>query len=54
MFFDPYGHMPQNIIIQFAGTVEIFQDVLNSLQETTEVDHLMYDFLMRFVVEEGR
>lgn len=30
---------------------EVFQDVLNSLQETTEVDHLMYDFLMRFAVK---
>lgn len=30
---------------------EVFQDVMNSLQETTEVDHLMYDFLMRFAVK---
>jgi len=30
---------------------EVFQEVLNSLQETTEVDHLMYDFLKRFAVK---
>ncbi len=30
---------------------EVFQDVLNSLQDTTEVDHLMYDFLVKFAVE---
>lgn len=27
---------------------EIFQGVMDSLRETTEVDHLMYDFLCRF------
>lgn len=32
---------------------ETFQVVLNSLQETTEVDHLMYDFLVRFVLKQS-
>jgi len=30
---------------------ETFRDVMESLQETTEVDHLMYDFLLRFAVD---
>ena len=30
---------------------ETFQVVMNSLQETTEVDHLMYDFLVRFALK---
>lgn len=30
---------------------ETFQVVMDSLQETTEVDHLMYDFLVRFVLK---
>ncbi len=28
-----------------------FQDILDSLAETTEVDHLMHDFIMKFVVD---
>ena len=30
---------------------EIFQEVMNSLRDTTEVDHLMYDFLCRFTAK---
>lgn len=29
---------------------DVFAQVVNSLQETTQVDHLMYDFLLKFVV----
>jgi GMP synthase (glutamine-hydrolysing) len=28
----------------------VFQEVMDSLRETTDVDHLMYDFLRRFAV----
>ena len=31
-------------------TEEVYQKVMSSLAETTEVDHLMYDFLLKFVV----
>ncbi len=30
-----------------------FQEVLNSLADTTEVDHLLYDFLLRFAAKEA-
>ena len=33
-------------------TEEVYQKVMSSLAETTEVDHLMYDFLLKFVVSE--
>lgn len=40
---------------QFYLTVmpneEAFQDILDSLAETTEVDHLMHDFILKFVVD---
>ena len=29
---------------------EAFQTILDSLAETTEVDHLMHEFIMKFVV----
>jgi len=31
---------------------EVYQNVIASLAETTEVDHLMHDFLLKFVVSE--
>lgn len=31
------------------GSDDVFQKIIDSLRETTEVDHLMYDFLCRFV-----
>ena len=31
-------------------TEEVYQKVMSSLAETTEVDHLMHDFLLKFVV----
>ena len=31
-------------------TEEVYQQVISSLAETTEVDHLMHDFLLKFVV----
>ncbi|GMQ80843.1 MAG: type 1 glutamine amidotransferase [Rhodothermia bacterium] len=33
-------------------TEEVYQNVMCSLAETTEVDHLMHDFLLKFVVSE--
>ncbi len=33
-------------------TEEVYQTVMSSLAETTEVDHLMHDFLLKFVVSE--
>lgn len=33
------------------GSEEVFQSVLRALRETTEVDHLMHDFLTKFAIE---
>jgi len=31
---------------------QAFQEILDSLAETTEVDHLMYDFILKFVLDQ--
>ncbi len=42
---EAYGHLYENEL----GNHEVYQRVLDSLAETTEADHLLYDFLRTFV-----
>jgi len=41
-------HKYRPYYLEQMGDEEVFQNIVNSLRETTEVDHLMYDFLCRF------
>ncbi len=42
---EAYGHLYENEL----GGEEAYQRVLDSLADTTEADHLLYDFLLTFV-----